>query len=349
MTSNNLDTRIDSFIYTARKYKSLTEALPVNYNKVTDIEFVKQESYHALYVRLMALRKYFTTVSHKQVYLPSVMTDAKNKYPNVSNFINELDCNFSKAIAQEITQVLPNGENLNIIEVADLVVYGIYLHADEKKIKNLNQIDEAHLIFCVEKFVKPVEEVVLKLLELLESITVQNETNNSKPQSIVRIGKDSGSRIQSEEWQHLNAKEVFDEEAISSISNYSEEERNILEIASAFLSILYELSLTDENVNILRQMITPCTTDDWGNFFEIKAGLTSFPDYGIASKVHFNEKRTVASVNLIINIDKSIQIESDQLLSSGVIVLTFVKEPSQIGPWSIFAIGDAIDPYKCEK
>lgn len=68
----------------------------------------------------------------------------------------------------------------------------------------------------------------------------------------------------------------------------------------------------------------------------------------MASKVHFNEKRTVASINLIIDLDKSVQIESDQLLSSGFLVLTFVKESSQIGTWSIFTIGDVIDPYNCE-
>lgn len=36
---------------------------------------------------------------------------------------------------------------------------------------------------------------------------------------------------------------------------------------SAFLKILYDLDLTGENVNILGQMITPCTAKVWGGTF----------------------------------------------------------------------------------
>lgn len=334
--------RLESFIYTAKAFENLIQNFPIKTKQVTDMVTVSESSYSAVYVHLMIARKYFTTVSKKQVYIPEVIKDACIAFPSSKVALDELIERYQKLESKKIELLLSNGKRLSLQEIVEHIIYGMYLHADIEKIEQLTRANEFQLIYAAYEFLMPLEEIVKDLLVLIER---EEKMAEEESVPILLIGEDTQSRPNSPKWKHLNAIAVNDKAIFDNLPNsQTDEESYIFQLTCAFTAALDDIEANRVGLGL---MVTPRTRDNWGDFSEARDFLNSIADYGLASKIHFNEEHSLATANLLSGVTENMKIEADQLIGAAA-VITLVKEQTEVTEWSIFSIGDSVNPHETE-
>lgn len=328
-----LSQRILNFYNTALEYQKTASQLPLEYNFNESHIYIKNESYQPLFMRAMISRKYYTTVSKKQVYLPSVIEDCIISFPKDAEQLEKFKLEFEQILKQDTKLILEDGDELDIFEVTDLIIYGIYLHADEKKYNRLKNINEIHLVTCLGNFMRPMEDIILGLLNFIKN-KVNSNTDSKTKNTLIRFNQDTGERSISPGLNFINAQDVEDETALKVINDSDEQSKHLFEFSCAFITLLTSSETDQEVLNKFISKEYPWETETFiaeKNFFE------SINHFGLATNVRYNAERTQASIMILDGITSSSIIKGTHLLNKASFIKC-IKKPCEIANWSIYKI-----------
>ena len=136
---------LELFMYTIEEYLRFTSQLPINTNNRLTDQYDESE-YIAIQTRLMLLRKYTSKGKKNNVYFENVISEAIKIFPHSNKQLEQLNEEFNKTMQQQIEHILSDGTKLNIYETIETTMYGLYLHADADKIRQINKTHESILL-----------------------------------------------------------------------------------------------------------------------------------------------------------------------------------------------------------
>lgn len=116
----------------------------------------------------MLLRKYGNF--NEKVYIGNIIKEAIKKYSSKKEQFDNLFEDYKKIEKQQLEYILSDGTKLNLYKTIEDVMYGLYLHADLEKIERLAKTEESLRFVCVRKYVEELENVLLKVYDLLKEV-----------------------------------------------------------------------------------------------------------------------------------------------------------------------------------
>ncbi len=337
--------KFELFQTTVRDYKRFTQQLPINYSTALWRNFF-DSTYVAVQTRLMLLRKY-TRNGRGNLYLSDIVTEAISCFPEHSDYLSEFQARFQHSCDQSLNHVLADGTERTLSESIDDTMYGLHLHADEERIHRIAQDNDLLRLYCVVTFVKGIEALVIELSDFLEVNGVRciEEAHHFRAPVIHLESRDSELRnvIGSPYWSNLIGSdmtlEITDATSGDLLAQHTYEEWQMWATASAFMQLLAQEPFSYDE---MKKVVFEPTISDWGDFSKAAAYYKTIPSPGMSSFIDYNEQRDVAYINVIPNIEKSLIIESPQIIA-GVYVVTLVKD-QRLGEWRVHAFGAHLDP-----
>lgn len=147
---------ISLFHTSVKAYNDVVNTLekPTEENKVTQLK-----------IKMMMLRKYIS--NGETVQLKEIAPKLQAVLPTKASEITEIYSEFKAKVSQPMIHVNSNGEEQDVREVFNDIAYGYFLHADFDKVERLKRTEEAFLWKMVEKFVKNIEDILLKFDEII--------------------------------------------------------------------------------------------------------------------------------------------------------------------------------------
>ena len=169
------------FIITVNEYKRFSLQL----DNFDELDNYNELSYVKINTKLMLLRKYGNKKG--SVSIENILIQMLNKYPNNIGQLKQLIADYKKIESQQFTYILADGTKLNLYETIEDVMYGMYLHADQDRIKRLSSTEESLRFICVRKYVEDLEKIVLQTFDLLvslEDVSCIKNINHSRATAI---------------------------------------------------------------------------------------------------------------------------------------------------------------------
>lgn len=325
---------IQLFIFTMEEYKRFYNQIPKC--KITDT--YDEASYVQINTKLMLLRKYGSI--GENVYIKRVIERAINKYSNKEIELKKILEEYLKIETQQLEYILSDGSKQNIYDSIEDVMYGMYLHADENRIKRLMQAEENLRFVCVRKYVQELENIVFQLYNLLknfeENLSMIKKIDKA-PTIFLGDNKLNKQEIKkSTHWSNLYGKDG----TLKDIDNFIEE--NGLEsvvIIGICYSFISELKKDDISKDVLDNLIHPETKKDWGDYSEAKYLYESIENPGLSMGVEYNENHTMAYLKVLPKVDDIFVIHNTHVINE-VYKIYLVKYKNQ---WKIYSFGGNMD------
>lgn len=211
-------TNFQLYIYTLDEYKRFANYLPVKYND-DFVEEYAESDYIGIQVRLMLLRKYYSIGKNPgNVSFRSIVAEAQTTFYAYAEKLNELLVRYDEIEKQQIEHILSDGTKLNLYTTIEDEVYGLYLHADSKRIENLTRTKEGIRFVCTRKFVLELEQVLFELYDILKKCGETIEfTCDIDRAPILHLGNNKSS-IQkittSPYWRNVYGRDASDEDLV---------------------------------------------------------------------------------------------------------------------------------------
>ena len=326
------------FLYTLEEYKRFSTHLPVN-TSTNMVEKFTESDYIGIQTRLMLLRKYYST-GKENVYFGHLIEECKSEFPDQVGIFEELFQAFDSVINQQLQHILPDGTKQTLFAAIEDTVYGLYLHADENKIMRLANADPELRFSCVHKFVLELEDVVIKLGDILRKagVTCNFPVDNSRS-SVIFMGNPA-ENVQnikaSPYWSNVYGHDASDEELQTLIGQESDEDIQILNYCIQFLS---ELSSIPLRRKALKQLTHPFTWSAWGDFLVAQKCFLQISNPGWSTKVRYREDKSVAYVRVFPHVEEAFCLDTPHLMN-GVYEIALVK---WCGEWRIYSFGGCFD------
>ncbi len=338
---------LKNFIFTVSEYKRFADYFKTDSGHHL-LDDYSSEDYIAIQTKLLLLRKYGSKGQKNTVFLRNVLECAKEEFKEKSREFELLIDKFERVQKNEIETILSDGKSSNLYETIENVMYGLYLHADTKRIEDLLKIDRNLLFVATRKYVEELEEVVLESYDLLfDLVDYKYEQQEYKKAPILAINDkqqdvSAGHNIKgSPFWSNLYGKDASQEDFNTIIGTNSLEDNLILIKGIVFLE---EGIKDDYNKGFLAKMVFPYTTKDWGDFSSLNSFLKELGPLGCSSRVRYNDRHDMAYMNIYQNVDGAFVIDTPQIFYGNAKVLTFVKDKK--GDWKVYCFGDKLDDYK---
>ena len=334
---------IKLFLYTIEEFKRFSDY----FNVKTDHSLTDgytQDEYIATQTKLIILRKYGSKPD--AVYIRKILEMAINEFPESADIFAQLLDEYNTIENRQIQTILADGTKINLRQSIEDVMYGLYLHADENKIKQLLQMDSTLSFALIREYVESLENLVFKVYDALVGC-VENKFVKAeyKKAPVLFLGEDtSGQKIESSPfWSNLYGKDASDSDLKEIINDNELEDNIILLICTAFMN---EITKEDYSVESLENLIFPPTRSDWGDFSKLHDMCIKEEKIGFSSTVRYNDKHDMAYVHLFRNVEGAFIIEQPHLIQD-VCVITLVHDSDELG-WRIFQIGERAEYYKAE-
>lgn len=336
MTNN-----LQLFILTFEEYRRFSDHLPVK-NSELFTDLYSEADYVGVQVRLMLLRKYFSNGKNPEnVSIRKVIAEAEISFPDYARELTGLEDRYNNVEKQQIEHILSDGTKLNLYTTVEDSVYGLYLHADEKRIMRLNKTSESFRFACSRKYVLDVEAIIFELYNLLIKcgVALQKSANGGHA-SLLYFGdpnKNTQSIRNSPYWGNLYGYDASEEDMKKIYEQISDEETNILALCHYFLEELKKEPLKSSE---LRKLVSPSVRRAWGNFSEAQAFYNSIPNPGVSSKVRFDSQRKFACVRVFPNVNNPFIVETPHILNE-IYEITLIKWRKE---WRIYSFGGCVNP-----
>jgi len=297
---------LELFVTTIKEYRRFAEYLPLSgcddYASAFD-----EPTYIAIHVRLILLRKYVSRTDN--VYFAKLINESKDNFPDESNYLESLNVKFAKIHSQSFEQILSDGTKLNLYQSIEDVIYGLYLHADQDKIRRISYTNEYLRFFSTRKYVEEIESIVFELYNFLldKNISEVTVVTHDKAHVINFCAPDFTLQDikNSPYWSNLYGTDATEHELISMISCLSDEERKIISRAFLFIE---ELEKDNFSIEALRNMVFESTLEQWGDFSELSSFIKEIKSVGISSKVRFNDEKYAAYVRIFPHTDSCLPV-----------------------------------------
>lgn len=324
------------FMFTIKEYKRFYRQLPKS--KITDS--YDDITYVEINTKLMLLRKY--GCSKENVYIKDIIDIAIEKYPDKESKLKELLEDYLRIEKQQLEYILADGTKLNIYEAIEDVMYGMYLHADENRIKRLMITEEILRFACVRKYVEQLEEIVLGVYEILkDSMKNIKKSQERKKAPVIFLGNNKTNKQEinkSPYWSNLYGKDGTIKDITDSIKNINYEDATVINVCYTFIK---ELKKEKISMDILNNLIHSATINNWGDYSEAKSFYNSIEKPGLSLIVRYNEDCTMAYVRILSNVDNIFLIHDAHVIGE-LYEISLVKEE---GRWKVYSMGGHLNSY----
>lgn len=326
------------FLYTLEEYKRFSTHMPVN-TSTTMVADCAESDYIGIQTRLMLLRKYYSN-RKENVYFGHLIEECKHEFPNQVDLFEGLSLKFKNIFNQQLQHILPDGTKQSLFAAVEDTVYGLYLHADENRIMRLVSADQGLRFSCVHKFVLELEDIVLRLGEILKQSGVTcNFPIDTSRSSVIYIGNPLNN-VQnvkaSPYWSNIYGHDASDEEVQTLIEQESGEDSQILNSCIQFLTGLSRIPL---HRKALKRLTHPFTWSAWGDFSVAQKYFLQIPNPGWSTKVRYSEDKALAYVRVFPRVEEAICLDTPHLMN-GIHEISLVK---WWGKWRIYSLGGHLD------
>ena len=332
---------LERFHYTLKEYKRFSDFFAVEGNHSLQDKYDEQE-YIAVITKLMLMRKYGS--KGDDLAVPSVINELKKEYPDSESVVSELQGEFDSIQNKPLKTVLSDGKEKEFYKIIEDVVYGIYLHADPDKIKDLQNNDISLWFSLARCYVEQMEELLYKVQEAISEYYQYSEGESIREKApVISIdNNDSEFGITNDKyWSNLKGSDLKNEEVESALAGRPAEDIAILRMTLLFIT---ELERNDYSVQRLEELVFPPTRSDWGDFSLAHDAVKRAKNIGWSTYIEYNEQKDMAYVKLLQHVEEGFVIEGAHMIASDVAVVTLVNE-KRYG-WRIYKIGERAENYK---
>lgn len=337
-------TAFQLFLYTVDEYNRFAKQLPVK--KIDHTESYSEADYVGIQMRLMLLRKYYSTSKHEKVCLKNLLAEAKSTFPSEATQFDALLDRYNSLEEQNIEHLLADGTKLNLYETIEDAVYGLYLHADESRIAHLHNTTEGMRYYCTQIYILEVEAIVNDLYTLLLKCGVMPlECSDPQFSPMVYLGDPSHNAQAisgSPYWKNIYGTDASDDDLRSIVNGMPREEQEILLRCMNFVTELLEEPMQKCK---LRKHIHPMARADWGDFSAVQKRIADMPNLGFSTKVRFNEAKDTAYVRIFPKVDEAFLLSTPHILTE-IQEFTLGK---WFGKWMIYSFGGHLDSIYVKK
>lgn len=297
---------IKLFLYTIEEFKRFSDYFNVKTeHSLTD--GYTQDEYIATQTKLIILRKYGSKTD--AVYIRKVLQMAIKEFPESADIFEQLLDEYDEIENKQLQTIIADGTKINLRQSIEDVMYGLYLHADENKIKQLLQMDSTLSFVLTREYVETLEDLVFKVYDVLVGFVDDKFVKTEYKKAPVLSLGDCNSRQEikgSPFWSNLYGKDASERELNEIIDGNNLEDNIILMICSTFIN---EITKKKYSVECLEKLVFPPTRKVWGDFSELHEMCIKENNIGFSSAVSYNEKHDMAYVHLFRNVDKAFIIE----------------------------------------
>lgn len=209
---------------------------------------------------------------------------------------------------------------------------------------HLTNTKEGLRFICVRKYVEQLENIVLKVYEIIQEYKQHIELDDKQRATVIFLGDKDNSKqeiVKSTYWSNLYGKDGNKDDIDNLIGNMNKEELEILNTAFKFIE---ELKKEKISVEILDSLIYSATKKDWGDYIEAQKSYKSLEKPGLSTVVRYNDNHTMAYVRIFTHVDDVFIIYDTHVIEE-LYEISFVKENHK---WKIFSMGGHLDSYIIE-
>ena len=337
-------TRLKLFLFTAKEYIRFSDYFQNVVEKLDNEGTSNENRYIALQTLLLIMRKYesFSDVT----YLKEVLISAEKE---CSDHIKDFQALQNRLLSVEngtYEVILSDGSKRSLREAIEDIQYGLYLHAEQRRIENLIQSDEEVFLYVVNDYLTIWDQLIRDTYAVLSPIVSgQYVRANSSKAAVVFKGSNPSQTQDIKNapyWSNLRGKDVDSIELKNAFKTIPKEDRIILQKVGVFLD---EVQKDNPNLLVLKKLTFPPLRNDWGDFSKIHSELSGI-EFGISNKVRYNESKDIAYVLIIPNVPpKAGFLINQPQYSHEIKWVSLVNENKKWG-WRIIHIGERVTQYK---
>lgn len=333
---------IKLFLYTVEEYKRFMDYFSLEKNHSLTDSFSKDE-YIAIQTKLIILRKFGS--KPEKVYIEKILNTAVVEFPAKTKKFSSLLSEYKEMSQKQLQSILADGTKLTLYETIEDVMYGLYLHADEARIKRLVNTDPALCFVATREYVESLEKVVIDTYSILTAcIAERYEMIEYEKAPVIFLGNEYKNEQKingSPFWSNLYGTDASEIELKRIIGENSLEDNKIILICTSFME---EVRKDDYSVEKLENLVFPPTRRDWEDFSKLHRMCKDIPNIGWSTKVRYNDTHDMAYVNIFRNVEGAFVIDQPHVIQD-ICVITLVHENDKYG-WRIFQIGERAEKYK---
>ena len=335
-------TNIELFIFTVKEYLRFAEFFDVKDTHALTDGRTEQE-YVAIHSKLMLLRKYGS--NKENVNLKTILDKVMEDFPQERDACCKLKDVFDSVQKKTYDTFLSDGTNKEFYEIVEDVIYGIYLHADEPKIKDLMRIDSTLRFSLIREYVEGLEAVLFSTYNLVkeyyQDVPELHEFQRAPVVSLSNECESKQSITGSEYWSNLKGYDLTDEMINESMTSRNPQDILLVGFVMFFLE---ELKKDELNTEALDSFVFPPTKSDWGDYSVISTLVKDAKDIGYSTYVEYNDSHDMAYIKIFQHIQGGFVIEGQHLIGGDVATVTMVYE-KRFG-WRIYSIGSKQESFK---
>lgn len=340
---NDLDF-IRLFHTTFKEFEKISSSI----NFLPDEEgYIGEDERTNLKIKLMLLRKYIT--NGETVQLKSIVEKLKTLLPQKTKEIDRIYDNFKAKSSEPMIHINARGEEQDIRDVFQDMTYGYFLHADFDRVDRLRNTDENLLWVMIKKYVSEIEEAIIDIDGLIvrEIQNVEQVPTSFASEPVVRYAdvKDNEKGKLQGRWRNLIAQPMSDDYMLEGFEGMNQEDIVCWLMGTAFLTKLNESSIPSPDE--MRTVVLEDTISDWGDFSDIQKEIQSLGEYGLSTRVDYNNDGNVAWLKVFPDVREGFVVSVSQQVN--VYYITLVRDDYGRGDWKVFAFGGKVtNPFKID-
>lgn len=311
------------FVYTVNEYLRFREELFYDEPKGIIGENDGQE-YIYINIRLMLLRKYFN--KKEKVSIVNIAKEAMKSFPTNKEVFQNIIDEYNEIQNNQAIHILSDQTELNIYETIEDSIYGLYLHADERRIKNILLTQETLRFHLIKEYVLSIEKLTIRLQYELRKFGVDEDiVEEIELEPVIRYGELPENKVENhgnKRWKNLSGEVLLEE------SFLVEEHRKIIKPCWDFIN---ECNSGEYRPKNLKKYTYSNKEIDENILLKTYYEINKFHDIGMTNRIQFNENKTEALASFLPYVQNSFQVKSDYIISTGV---SFLLRKTFIG-WKI--------------
>ncbi|MDE8209562.1 hypothetical protein PT115_08900 [Erysipelothrix rhusiopathiae] len=312
---------LEKYVLLVDEYRLLTErnVIPKRKNNLKYFE------YKELVFKITLLRKFM--MKKEQMYIVNILNGIKEIDGMKDNKeIQQLEKEVNDLFNIEVSYSLANSKTQHLYHSITDLLYGLYIHSDPEKTENAILSDERtrkHLLF---NFIRTFDPIIYKTYEIIKT---KNEldskiVNDNKKVPIIHYSNKKKVKRKvklSPKWTNIDGHDIPENEIQQFFNKLNRRDKNILETANLFISLLQEESINYEKISKLLTKLSPIHQHIKENAKELK----SINNIAFSNVVRYSTNLKYAYVYFFENVVHPFLLDAPQSMS-GVKCIRFKKE-----------------------
>jgi len=299
------------FIFTVNEYLRFRQMfLKSETENILEDDYERE--YVSINIKLMLLRKYFN--KNENISILNIARAAIDIYPKNKQKFQEIIEEYNEIQNNQFDHLLADQTKLNLYETIEDTIYGLYLHADENRIKNIIQTNELLRFYSVKNYVLSIESITLSLYKELRSLNVEEKIVERKlAEPVIKYGdlpKDENKILENQYWTNISGKVLNDEPTV-----LTNDEKYIIGVGWNFIKEIESKNFNPKNCEVYLKSIKLI---DHETLINIHYNLEDLKDLGMVDYIQFNKNKTEAITFFLPHIKVSFELTANHLIVAGV-------------------------------